>query len=547
MLDSVLEDRLVAEASKDAEHREVIDQLRAAKQRYTQLLMEMPRDFSAEARRRRETELEKRATQVEQLEATLARQVSGLGRARRALSVTLAEVQGSLAADQVLVELVRYRHYMGKNKFEDRYGALVIASKNEPKWIPLADAAAIEKNVEIYRKCVRYEYVAPRNVEAYRESERGNTDESTLHVALRSLHDQVWLPIENALPAGVKTIILSPDGALNFISFATLLTPSDEFLTEKYSVRYVASGRDLLREHETGPTELLAVFGNPDFRSKAELIAQQTERGSLLAMRASEMRDFGNMSLGALPGTDTECAGLKTQAMTSARPIQVFLGAEATEARLREVNSPRILHLATHGFFLPEAKDEQHGEDRELGTGSMNLFGETQKDRRTPVILKNPMHRSGLALAGAQGTLEAWAKGEAPPSDNDGIVTAEEVGGLKLKGTWLVVLSACDTGTGEAKAGEGVLGLRRGFIQAGAQNLLMTLWPISDVTTVQIMLDFYDRAFASGNAPQALQHVQREWLVKLRKENGLLYAVNRAGPFIMSSQGNAGLLISARK
>ena len=163
------------------------------------------------------------------------------------------------------------------------------------------------------------------------------------------------------------------------------------------------------------------------------------------------------------------------------------------------------------------------------------------------MILKNPMHRSGLALAGARRTLDAWTKGDAPPSDNDGIVTAEEVGGLKLKGTWLVVLSACDTGTGKAKAGEGVLGLRRGFIQAGAQNLLMTLWPISDETTVQIMLDFYNRAFASGNAPQSLMDVQREWLVKLRKEKGLLYAVNRAGPFIMSSQGNARLVVTAKK
>ena len=100
MLDSLLEDRLVAEASKDAKQREIIDQLRAAKQRYTQLLMEIPKDFSAEARQRREAELEKRAAQVEDLETTLARQVSGLGQARRALSVTLAQVQGALTADK---------------------------------------------------------------------------------------------------------------------------------------------------------------------------------------------------------------------------------------------------------------------------------------------------------------------------------------------------------------------------------------------------------------------------------------------------------------
>ena len=503
VLDSLLEDRLVAEASKDAKQREAIDQLRAAKQRYTQLLMEVPKDL--EARRRREAELEKRATQVEQLEATLARQVSGLGRARRALSVTLAQVQGALAADQLLVELLRYGHYMGKNKWEMRYGALVIASRDEPKWIPLGAAAEIEKNIQLYRKSVR-----------------GNTNEATLHLVLRTLHDHVWVPIEKTLPAGGKTIILSPDGELNFISFATLLTPSDQFLIEKYSIRYVASGRDLLREREASATDLLAVFGNPDFGGQAELTVQQTE-----------------MSLGSLPGTGKECAGLKAQAKAAGKPIEVLLGADATEAQLREINSPRILHLATHGFFLPESEDETPSEEREPGAGRMTLLGETP-DRRTPVILKNPMHRSGLALAGAQQTLEAWAKGEVPPNDNDGIVTAEEVGGLRLKGTWLVVLSACETGTGEAKAGEGVLGLRRGFIQAGAQNLLMTLWPISDETTVQIMLDFYDRAFASGNVTQSLLDVQRKWLLKLRKENKLLYAVNRAGPFIMSSQGAAG-------
>src|SRR5271166_2782347 len=105
---------------------------------------------------------------------------------------------------------------------------------------------------------------------------------------------------------------------------------------------------------------------------------------------------------------------------------------------------------------------------------------------------------------------------------------------LDLKGTWLVTLSACDTGSGEARAGEGVMGLRRGFIEAGAQNLLMTLWPISDEVTVQI---FYEAAHNTGNAPEALAEVQRNCLIKLRTEKGLAEAVDLAGPFIMSSQG----------
>ena len=141
------------------------------------------------------------------------------------------------------------------------------------------------------------------------------------------------------------------------------------------------------------------------------------------------------------------------------------------------------------------------------------------------------MHRSGLALAGAQTTIEAWKQEEVPSVENDGILTAEDVSTLDLQGTWLVTLLACDTGSGQARAGEGVMGLRRGFIQAGAQNLLMTLWPISDEVTVQIMSDFYEAARKSSNAPLALAAVQRDWLVRLRKEKGLAQAVNLAGPF----------------
>ena len=465
----------------------------------------------------------------------------GLGAGGLTASATTSQIASALAPDGLLIEMIRYPHHLDGTRIEDRYGALVIASKGEPKWISLGGANAIDENIELYRRSVGYGSrgpVEPRNVQVYHEPERDNTTESALHLVLRSLHDQVWAPIEKALPAGSKTVILSPDGALNFISFATLLNAKDEFLIERYSIRYVASGRDLLREGEVSRTELLAVFGNPDFKSQPKLIAPPGANGAL-AIRSSEMRDFKNMSLIALPGANKECIGLNAQAKALGKPTEVFLGAQATEAQLREIKSPRILHLATHGFFLPESEDEHPGDEPELSKGGR------------PVILKNPMHRSGLALAGAQNTLAAWAKDEVPASDNDGVVTAEEVGALKLKGTWLVVLSACDTGAGEAKAGEGVLGLRRGFIQAGAQNLLMTLWSISDDTTVEIMSDFYDRALASGNAPQALLDVQRQWLVRLRQEKreegGLFYAVNRAGPFIMSSQGNAGLAASSKE
>jgi len=507
VLDSLLEDRLVAEASGDPKQRVIVGELRSAKQRLAKLVMEAPEDLSESVRQQRNAEKEKLSAEVEQLEGGLARQVAGLGRARRALSVTVQQVQSALPPKAALIELLRYSHYLGKDNYEPHYGAIVIGAKGEPGWVPLGSADEIERNTTLYQKSVR-----------------GKTDEATMSTVLKALEEQVWVPIEKALPEGTATVIVSPDAELSFVSFAMLLTPEDRFVGEKYSIRYVASGRDLLREAKptAKPKTTMRVFANPDFGGLAA--GPRLEQTNTVALRSIEMRDLEGISLPGLPGTEKESAALEARAKKSGWQAQAYLGAKATEAELRQVNSPRILHLATHGFFLPEidlGKRKGAGDAAEIPKGK----------------LVNPMHRSGLAMAGAQRTLQAWAKGEVPPTENDGVVTAEEVGGLKLDGTWLVALSACDTGGGEARTGEGVMGLRRGFIQAGAQNLLMTLWPISDETTVQIMLDFYDAAFKNGDAPQAIADTQRDWLVKLRKERGLLDAVRLAGPFIMSSQG----------
>ena len=189
------------------------------------------------------------------------------------------------------------------------------------------------------------------------------------------------------------------------------------------------------------------------------------------------------------------------------------------------------MHLATHGFFEPEDPTSEANPNESPSPGDQIRPYQVE-------VLQEPDAPQRFGVGGSQyDDCAAWKRGEAPPIEEDGILTAEDVSTLDLKGTWLVTLSACDTGSGEARAGEGVMGLRRGFVEAGAQNLLMTLWPISDEFTVQIMSDFYEAAHKSGNAPEALAKVQRDWLVKLRNEKGLAQAVNLAGPFIMSSQG----------
>jgi len=309
VLDSLLEDRLVAEASDNPKQREIIATLRAAKQRLMQFVLEVPKDLSEAPQKQRAAEKEKLSTEVEQLEGSLARQVAGLGKARRALTVTVPQVQSVLPKQAVLIELLRYSVYLGKRKFENRYGAIVIASTGEPKWVPLGTAVEIEKNVELYRKAAR-----------------GETDEQALHSVLQNLYNQIWSPIEKLLQPSSKSIILSPDGALNFISFATLLSASDEFLIQKYSMYHVASGRDLIREQKRSVSELMVAFGNPDFGSAPKVVTERSPVESPGAIRTLDLRGFENMLLSSLPGTAKECAALQGQAQAAGKPSQMFVG-----------------------------------------------------------------------------------------------------------------------------------------------------------------------------------------------------------------------------
>ena len=155
--------------------------------------------------------------------------------------------------------------------------------------------------------------------------------------------------------------------------------------------------------------------------------------------------------------------------------VPAWFEGTALEARLKAHKSPRILHLATHGFFLPDQERDPERNAGPRGTGS---------------ALENPLLRSGLALAGAN---TARRQGSLPPEAEDGILTAEDVSGMDLLDTELVVLSACETGLGQVRTGEGVFGLRRSFVLAGARGLVMSLWKVPDEQTQELMEDFYRR------------------------------------------------------
>ena len=497
VLDSLLEDRLVAKAGHDPANQALIDRLVSAKQQLAQLSM-APKDLDPETLENRTEQRDKLGQQVEQLEGDLAENVAGLGNARRALTVTVEQVQKAIPPHAALVEFILYSQYLGHQQWEKRYGAAILTPSGKPKWVCLGAAGDVEKSVLLYQHTVR---------------DTQKKDSVTLAIALHKLYKEVWGPLDTQLPSDTKTVIVSPDASLNFVSFATLLTQDNRFLAEKYSIRYVASGRDLLDNPVPSTNQDMVIFAAPNY----------------LAGNHDDVPPDG-LHLQPLPYFAKNADELETMAKVWGWPVQVYSGDAATEAQVRRIHSPHILQFSTHGFFLPKTIG---GPDRY----SFSTFETDSQGYQQPVVLKNPMYRSGIALAGAEVTLDAWERGETPPTDDDGILMADEVGSLDLNGTWLVVLTACDTGIGQRRDGEGVMGLRRGFVQAGAQNLLMTLWPVFDVPSGKMMSEFYSTLHEDNNPPEALAEVQRFWLVKLRSEYGLFSAVGTAGPFIMSSRG----------
>jgi CHAT domain-containing protein len=199
----------------------------------------------------------------------------------------------------------------------------------------------------------------------------------------------------------------------------------------------------------------------------------------------------------------------------------VLVGEQATEGAVKAVRSPRIMHLATHGFFLTD-EELDLSQDTRGGFGQRDLSVQARPSGKR---YENPLVRSGLAFAGANQAAQTT-------EGDDGILTALEITGMDLYGTELVVLSACDTGVGEIKNGEGVFGLRRAFALAGAKNLLMSLWPVSDEITAKQMKAFYQNLQTLPPA-EALRQAQLETIKELKAQYNGIAPPGLWAPFIL--------------
>ncbi|MCS6796673.1 MAG: CHAT domain-containing protein, partial [Raineya sp.] len=278
-------------------------------------------------------------------------------------------------------------------------------------------------------------------------------------------------------------VYFSADGVYHQLNLATLYnTATKKFLGEELEIQLISTARDYL---DLGKKQLqkqtqaykLYLFGYPDFANKSPKVNSKGEDRSLvdvaLVSRIDKKQRFFDELSGSvtyLPGTKKEVAGIEQLAKRANYQVETYLAESASEENLKAVVSPSVLHIATHGFFI---ESQEH--DRNTRTEEQKFFD-------------NPLLRAGLLLAGAEVTLRK----EQLLTKENGILTAQEAMNLDLQGTDLVVLSACETGLGEIKNGEGVFGLQRALQEAGARSVLMSLWKVDDAATQEMMTLFYE-------------------------------------------------------
>jgi tetratricopeptide (TPR) repeat protein len=479
----------------------------------------------------------------ERLEADLARQIPEMNVARKLRAADRRAVALALPEGTALVEFVRFNVFdfnavEGRGELQwkpARYLAFVLVAgqPDNAHMIDLGEVEAIDQMIATFRAGITGESESRDSQDV--QSRPTPAPKVSQVLELRAV---VFDPLLAAL-GGRKHLLLAPDGDLSRLPFEVLPTRDGGRLIDDYHISYLGAGRDVLRFRaaKSGRPKDPLVVADPDLdlegealaagpsgraeaapsgpkskvgfwsrllaregvapASPASLAAHPTRTAAQTGRRSRDL-DPRTLHFEPLPGTRVE--GEQVAAILGVRP---WLGGAALESPLKACDSPRMLHLATHGFFLQDQRpDPNRGRGQQPGA-----FG-GEPSNMLEAALENPLLRSGLVLAG----FNTWCRGGSlPPEAEDGLLTAEDVSGLNLLDTDLVVLSACETGLGKVRTGEGVFGLRRAFVLAGTKGLIMSLWKVPDEETGKLMEDFYHRILREQpgqSRPEALRAAQ---------------------------------------
>ncbi|MFN0016285.1 MAG: CHAT domain-containing protein [Saprospiraceae bacterium] len=454
-------------------------------------------------------------------EKTLTRSLAAfteVGRAPR-----WQQVRDALQPTEVAIEFVQYSYFdrPGDTVVHTRYAALLLLPGTAaPHFIPLCDERQIEALLP-----------AGKAIEELSKSETRADLIENLYSPFNtggkpSLHALLWAPIEKAMAGHVtKTVYFAPAGILHRLNLGALWwNKSAKTLADQYRLVQLGSTRELIAPDRNAkrPKPVSAViYGGIHYDMDSTAIARanrnmdataQDTTGGLFRFSphnnppTDQLDKTRGDGFGPLPGSEREARHLFDLMRQLAIPATMRLGFSATEESFKQVGtkgpSPALIHIGTHGFFFPDAQTSARFET------SLTLNEPAFK------ISEHPLIRSGLLLAGAN---YAWENKRPMSGMEDGILTAHEVSQMNLSNTDLVVLSACETGLGDIKGNEGVYGLQRAFRIAGAKNVLMSLWQVSDTATALLLNRFYENWLQKDMTVRAALEEAQHWM---RTEQG---------------------------
>lgn len=445
--------------------------------------------LSNEERQSNISEIKKMEEEANLLEKELSVESDVFSKERKSRKVTWKDIQDQLSGDEAAIEFVAFNFYQDKHFTDDKfYMALVID-----------DTCKFPHLVEIGTE---------DDISIMLESNLSNSNISDYILdksVSKDLYNTLWKPVGNFLEQK-KTIHVSVAGIINKISIGSLIDLENNYLLEKYDLHFINSTRSLVtKEKDKINVNRALIYGGIDYdvepskmreaavKYNEDLLESKLD-SSMLSV--SQSNDKWIQTWRFLEGTNTEATELQLLMEDHGWDARLLSGYKANEESFKSLsgNSPGVLHIATHGFFFEEKSVP----------APIDFFNKARKNGDDIV---NPMYRSGIILAGAN---HVWKGNTTPKGVEDGILTSYEVANTNLSETGLVVLSACETGLGDIKTGEGVYGLQRAFQLAGVNSLIMSLWTVPDKETIELMKKFYSYWFEMGDEYAAFQKAQLE-------------------------------------
>jgi len=430
---------------------------------------------------------------AEALDKSLTQSSAAFWELQADLAVNWQSVRKGLRQGEAAIEFINFQVYEKEWTGKTQYAALIVKpNSTSPAWIPLCDGDKLQ--------------------EILNRAEETTRPDRQVRIIYNNngleLFDAVWKPLEKEL-SGVTTIYYSPSGLLHKIAFNALPIDDslDTRLTDKYNLNLVSSTREVVRldRNPSKTTQITSavLYGGLDYNANEAAMRKaaqsyQKDTNSSVVATVLPMELTRGEAMVDLPATKEEALNIQKYLNSKKIPNTLYQGSMGNEESFKQLDGKKtgLIHLATHGFFLPDV--ERKNDD----------MGQQQQQTRSLLRKsENPLLRSGLLFAGGN---HAWTNKPVEGVES-GILTAEKIAGMNLLGTRLVVMSACQTGLGDVKNGEGVFGLQRAFKLAGVETLVMSLWEVSDTVTSKLMSVFYQEWLISGKSKQeAFKEAQRQ-------------------------------------